>query len=112
MYNFEKAEEVNPALRHSFDMVVVDPPFITRDVWEKYACTTKILLKAYDTEGSKEPGRVLATTVAENIDLMDKLLQAKPTVFKPRIPNLVYQYNVYTNFECKAMSKVNPEIKL
>jgi len=112
MYNFNKAEDVNPTLRHSFDMVVVDPPFITHDVWEKYATTTKILLKAYDTEESKDPGHVIATTVAENIDIMDELFHAKPTVFRPTIPNLVYQYNVYTNFDCEALSTVNPEVKL
>ena len=33
------------ALKGTFDMVVIDPPFITREVWEKYAETTRFLLK-------------------------------------------------------------------
>jgi len=111
-FNFEDCEAINPALQHSFDMVVVDPPFITRDVWEKYAFATKKLLKATSIGGNDEVGSVLATTVAENIPIMNELFQARPNVFKPNIPNLVYQYNVYTNFDCKALSKVNPEIKL
>jgi len=113
MYDFQNCEDINPALQHSFDMVVVDPPFITRDVWEKYACTTeKLLKKASDSEGNEDVGYVLATTVAENILIMSELFQAKPNVFKPNIPNLVYQYNVYTNFDSKALLKVNPENKL
>ncbi len=32
-------------LSHSFDIVIVDPPFITQDVWEKYATTVKLILK-------------------------------------------------------------------
>ena len=37
---------------NSFDMVIIDPPFITREVWEKYASTAKLLLKAgFDDAG-------------------------------------------------------------
>lgn len=44
-YDFNKPEELNEKLRGSFDMVVIDPPFITREVWEKYAVASKMLLK-------------------------------------------------------------------
>ena len=36
----------------------------------------------------------------ENQLLMEEMFNAKPTVFKPTIPNLVYQYEVYTNCCC------------
>ena len=36
-YDFNKNEDIPEDLRKSFDLVVIDPPFITREVWEKYA---------------------------------------------------------------------------
>lgn len=93
---------------------VIDPPFITREVWEKYAATAKFLLC--------EGGRLICTTIRENADMMHELLQAslvtslshlhavyracclhctmrlgpyatqvKPQKFQPCIPHLVYQ---------------------
>lgn len=41
---------------------------------------------------------------------MEELLQVKPTAFKPSIPNLVYQYNLYTNYDCERFQTPNPEI--
>ena len=57
-------------------------------------------------------GYVFATTVAENEILMKELFDAKPTVYKPNIPNLVYQYELYTNCYCNTLNKENPEICL
>jgi len=111
MYDFQKSEDINSDVQFSFDMVIIDPPFITRDVWEKYAVTTRLLLKRRDSEDSEGSGLVMATTVAENQEIMKELFHATPTVFKPKLPNLVYQYNVYTNFYSELLSKPNPEIK-
>ena len=120
-------------------MVVVDPPFITREVWEKYAETSNFLLKEKPAYNS-ESGMFLGTTVAENKEMIDELLevsvlllhvscgssiltsqphtfaqihftQGKPCMFKPSIPNLVYQYNTYVNFDgCSILSEKNSEI--
>lgn len=146
-YDFEQPERFDESLHHTFDIVVIDPPFITRDVWEKYAVTVNALLKfspfgeqgedatpngttANNKEESCEEGQrqsrsqqnkkqqhkkcgyVLATTVAENQSLMEELFDAKPTVFKPIIPHLVYQYRMYINFidECNVLKEKNPEI--
>ena len=49
-------------------MVVIDPPFITREVWEKYTEAAKILLKP-------EGGLVLGSTIDENESFMGELLQ-------------------------------------
>jgi len=32
-FDFEKWEELDESLHGAFDMVVIDPPFITREVW-------------------------------------------------------------------------------
>ena len=34
-YDFNKPEDIPQELKNSFDMIVIDPPFITREVWEK-----------------------------------------------------------------------------
>ncbi len=84
----------------TFDVLVVDPPFIVREVWEKYAVTSKLLLKqGNDTDGKPSQtlsrlklwfhlhiftgnpsGKVILTTVIENAPFLLELLGAKPTV--------------------------------
>lgn len=41
---------------------------------------------------------------------MQELLGANPCKFKPSIPNLVYQYSLYVNYESHRLSAENPEI--
>jgi hypothetical protein len=112
---------------HAFDCVVIDPPFITEEVWRAYADTAKLLLPE-SSSGSlpsspsasspvrfarlaKTRGLFIGTSVIENADLMRELFDAHATPFMPSIPNLVYQYNLFTNFVPKAaLSESNPEI--
>ena len=102
-------------------MAVIDPPFITQCVWEKYASISKLLLaskprrfsgtsKENADDMSISTGMILATTVVENKEMMDRLLDCRPTNFRPSIPNLVYQYNTYSNFPCERLARANPEI--
>ncbi len=51
-------------------MIVIDPPFITREVWDKYAEASKLLLKP-------ETGKVLLSTIDENEGFIFELLGAK-----------------------------------
>lgn len=55
-------------------------------------------------------GKVLGTTIGENAPFLERLLGLKPCVYQPSIPHLVYQYNVYVNYDSERMSKRNPEI--
>lgn len=55
-FDFNKPENIPPELHGSFDFVVIDPPFITQEVWQQYAETTRVLLRS---AGSK----VLLTTI-------------------------------------------------
>lgn len=102
-YDFNKPEAVPAELMHQFDLVVVDPPFITREVWGLYAKTMTMLL---DTSG----GRILCTTIAENEKMMAELFGARPQAFRPSIPNLVYQYSCYANYDAKHLQVKNPEV--
>lgn len=111
-YDFNKPDENIPAtLLNNCDMVVIDPPFITREVWEKYSITANLLLKKGHNSIINEPnGKIIGTTVYENKDMLMELLNTKQNVFMPSIPNLVYQYNLYTNYNSVVFNKKNPEI--
>ena len=42
--------------------------------------------------------------------MLFELLGVKKQVFKPSIPNLVYQYNLYSNYDDEDLQKINPEV--
>ena len=127
-YDFNEPEALPPALLHSCDIIVIDPPFITHEVWQKYAVTARLLAVAADcantgrqgkgpgpgpgqgTDSPKAPAKVLGTTVIENGPLLLEILGLSPTAFQPSIPNLVYQYNLFTSYESSVFAVKNPEI--
>ena len=84
-------------------MVVIDPPFITKEVWEKYTVAAKLLL-------IPEGGLVLGSTIDENEGFMQVLLGCQRKTYRPSIPNLVYQYSLYSNYESEGLNNPNPEI--
>lgn len=88
-YDFNKPDDFPKDLHHTFDMVVIDPPFITKEVrpthhditshhnkcpaapvltlreqvWEKYAETAKLLLKeGVDSKGDLAFHHLLSIT--------------------------------------------------
>ncbi|RHY98280.1 hypothetical protein DYB37_008108 [Aphanomyces astaci] len=89
---------------HVFDFVVIDPPFITEQVWTKYAESARHLLVPQ--------GKLLLTTIAENHVFLDRLLSCTLRRYQPSIPHLVYQYGTYANYESVALDQLNPEIPL
>lgn len=101
-YDFNKPEELPAECLGAFDAVVIDPPFITEEVWAKYATTANLLLAP--------GGKIILTTVAENKDMLARMLGVAPRAFQPAIPHLVYQYNLYTNYESERFQRRNPEI--
>jgi hypothetical protein len=109
-YDFNRPTEVPEHLLGKCDMLVIDPPFIVHDVWRKYAETAKLLLRPGVDENGVPLGKVVLTTVIENAELLKEILGATPTTFQPSIPNLVYQYNLFTNYPSETFSKRNPEI--
>eukprot|EP01061_Rhynchopus_euleeides_P034226 TRINITY_DN5796_c3_g1_i1.p1 TRINITY_DN5796_c3_g1~~TRINITY_DN5796_c3_g1_i1.p1 ORF type:complete len:413 (+),score=204.19 TRINITY_DN5796_c3_g1_i1:56-1240(+) len=102
-YDYNKPDQVSIALFGQFDMVVIDPPFITEECWRSYTETARLLLCP--------GGKLICTTIVENEGIMQELLGCTPVTFRPSIPNLVYQYNTYTSYHpTRFLDVVNPEI--
>ena len=104
-YDFNDAdyETKFPELKHSFDYLVIDPPFITEEAWSKFA-NFALYLK-------KDNCKIIACSIAENKERLKKLLELDIKTFQPSIPHLVYQYNIYANYDDEELNKLNPEIK-
>jgi hypothetical protein len=111
-YDFHNPTEIPSHLLGQVDMVVIDPPFIVADVWMKYIETSKLLLKVGNDANGSPLGKVVMTTVAENSALLLEHLGGVSAVFQPSIPNLVYQYNLFTNYPSTVYSELNPEIPI
>jgi len=101
-FDFNKPKDLPEAMCGTFKCVVIDPPFITAEVWSLYAEAAKVLLAP--------DGLVVGTTVVENATLLYELLGVRPNAYLPSIPNLPYQYCVYTNFQAQQLNQNNPEV--
>ena len=82
-YDYRKPLQLSPNYQHSFDCVVIDPPFITRDAWELFAEAGNLLLK--------DGGLMLCSSIAENESMLNELVHVHSVQFKPSIPHLIYQ---------------------
>jgi hypothetical protein len=105
----EGAAGLPAAARGAFDVVVIDPPFITEAVWRRYAEAALALLRGAGNSG----GHVICTTVAENEALLAGLFPGCAALpFQPSIPHLVYQYNTFSTARPPPASLAgkNPEI--
>lgn len=102
-FDFNEPTAIPPELHLTCDYVVVDPPFITEEVWRKYSISIQALLRP-------ESGKILLTTIRENEKLIQDILNCSVQKFKPSIPNLVYQYSLFTNYPSSQLSQANPEI--
>ena len=102
-FELDPKEQLPGTFLNNFKMVIIDPPFITEEVWIKYANTAQWLSNGPDC-------RIICTTIHENATMMQRLLHLHPRKFRPSIPNLVYQYCTFTNFESTRLDTLNFEI--
>ncbi len=103
LYDFnEPTQHIPIEWVQKFSLLVIDPPFITEQVWKLYNETVQYL--------QSPNAKIIASTIVENEALMKELFGAKPVTFQPSIPHLVYQYNFYCNFEPQILNSKNPEI--
>ena len=61
-YDFHEPSNIPSDLIGKADYVIIDPPFITRDVWEKYADTAKLLIKKGNSLDGEPLGKIVCTT--------------------------------------------------
>ncbi|XP_073391709.1 uncharacterized protein [Physcomitrium patens] len=80
-WNYNQPSEVDRTMHHQFDCVVIDPPFVTREVWAKYSEAALLLLK--------EGGKIILSTIPENAEMLKHMLNVKRQAFQPSIPHLV-----------------------
>jgi hypothetical protein len=50
------------------------------------------------------------SSIDENADMLKELLNVQKRTYRPSIPNLVYQYSFYSNYEDEKLLQVNEEI--
>ncbi len=43
-FDFQRPEDIPSNVHQAFDCVIIDPPFITEEVWRLYAAATQLLL--------------------------------------------------------------------
>jgi len=111
-YDYQHPKALPAELKHRFAMVVIDPPFITEEVWENYAEAAQYLLLENEADDNKESSKrkILCTTVAENAGLLQTLLGVIERRFQPSIPKLVYQFSSFSNYESARLDQINPEL--
>lgn len=102
-FDFRLPNDIPKEHHGQYSYIVVDPASINQEFWKLYSQAVKLLLK--------QDGKILASTVAENSSLMKELLSLEPVKFIPSIPNLVYHYLFYTNYQSEALNKENQELK-
>lgn len=95
---------------NSFDFILVDPPFINEEAWTKYSNFIKKIAKKREDDNTVLDSKILTCSIAENQEILLRLLNLKLRTFQPSIPHLVYQYNFYTNYEDDEFNKKNEEI--
>ncbi|CAK82102.1 unnamed protein product (macronuclear) [Paramecium tetraurelia] len=101
-YDFNKPIEGLEQFKNTFDIILIDPPFITEEVWGKYAQTINYI--------KKEDAKILCCSIKENAKMLYELIKVVPQQYKPSIPHLIYQYDFYCNYEHEILKKVNDEI--
>lgn len=105
LYDYRHPEALPAELHHRCGMVVIDPPFISRDAWVLYVDAVRLLLRK---EGAT---KILCTTVGENAAFLKEMLGVEQRRFLPSIPKLVYQFSVYTDFASQRLDQPNPELE-
>ncbi|CAM0876265.1 unnamed protein product [Alopecurus aequalis] len=79
-YDYNQPEELPPAMKHAYRIVVADPPYLSKECLEKVAKTVSFLAPP---EGSF----LLLLTGEVQKDLALELLNVRPCGFKPRHSN-------------------------
>jgi hypothetical protein len=103
-YNFNDCEELKKTYENQFNYLLIDPPFVVKETWEKFSDFAKCIMK--------KDSKILTCSLFENSELLSKLLDLKLKKFQPSIPHLVYQYNFYSNYDDESLNLINEELNI
>ena len=93
-YDYNKAVEENYLLEFasSFDLIIVDPPFLSEECLEKTSLIVKRLLKVN--------GLIILNTGSVQSELAEKHLSLKESSYKPQHKNnLGNEFSSFANFD-------------
>lgn len=93
-YDYNKAHEENYLSEYakSFDLIIVDPPFISEECLEKTSVIVKNL--------KKDSGLIVLNTGSIQRDLAAKYLSLKESAYKPQHKNnLANEFSSFANFD-------------
>ncbi|KAK1644026.1 hypothetical protein QYE76_061831 [Lolium multiflorum] len=92
-YDYNRPEELPPAMEHAYRIVVADPPYLSQECLEKVAKTVSFLAPP---EGSF----LLLLTGEVQTDQALELLDVRPCGFKPQHSNkLGNMFRLFTNYD-------------
>ncbi|KAL5282356.1 N6AMT2 family protein [Megaselia abdita] len=92
-YDFNNAYDENylDEFRHNFDIVIADPPFLSKECFEKFAFITKKIVKPN--------GKILFCSGEVVEEYVAKFLDLKKCSYKPKhTRNLGNDFTTYSNF--------------
>ncbi|XP_057805219.1 uncharacterized protein LOC131020440 [Salvia miltiorrhiza] len=92
-YDYNQPEDLPSSLKHSFPIVVADPPYLSKECLEKIAETVKFLCK---------PGEcyLLLLTGEVQTDLAAELLGLRPCGFQPQHSSkLGNEFRLFTSYD-------------
>lgn len=91
-YDYNQPEELPSALKHAYQVIVADPPYLSKECLEKVAQTISFLARSKDSFLLLMTGEVQKERAAE-------LLNAYPCGFRPQHSNkLGNEFRLYTNY--------------
>lgn len=94
-YDYNKPLDVPAELEESFDLVVVDPPFLSEECLQKTAQTVHFLTRK----------KILLCTGAVMAELAETLLGVKDCGFRPtHVNKLANEFHCYTNYETSVIN--------
>lgn len=108
LFNYLDFDETAEKYKNEFDFVVIDPPFINEEAWEKFAKFARLISLKNDEDGIAS--KILTCSILENEDFLKKFLDLQLKTFKPLVPHLVYQYNFYANYDDEELNMINEEV--
>lgn len=101
-FDFNDYSDLDKSFEGFFDYILIDPPFIVKEVWTKFADFTKLI--------GNSNSKILTCSIVENEQLLKDLLSLNKQNYQPSIPHLVYQYNFYSNYDDDKLKSYNKEL--